>query len=164
MLVTKAQLSQAGSFQLPPKNTSEVIPSKAQNPEIKRGSKSPVIGLAWPRGCGSGRLQLALKQRGKEQNMFSKELGRAGHGLEKTIRMETQLSSSPPQCSCLPLSPLGPAPVCPAWQGTGGCCLVSDSHWLSDLIFLHLDPGFPGFITPFLSLPSIWGEWGKLVW
>lgn len=119
LLVTKAQLSQAGSFQLPPKNTSEVIPSKAQNPEIKRGSKSPVTGLARPKGCVSGRLQLALKQRGKEQNGFSKELGRAGHGHEKTIRMETKLSS-PPHCSLLPLSLQGPALVCPAGQGMGG--------------------------------------------
>lgn len=26
--------------------------------------------------------------------------------------------------------------------------MVSDSLWLSDLIFLHLGPGFPGFTTP----------------
>lgn len=46
LLVPGPELScQAGSLQLPPENTSEVIPSKAQNPEIKKGSNSAVTGL-----------------------------------------------------------------------------------------------------------------------
>lgn len=83
-LVTKAWPScQAGSFQLPPENTSEVIPLKAQNPEIKRGSNSPGTGLARPKGCGCGHGRLALKQSGGEQNRFPKSWGEVGMDVRK---------------------------------------------------------------------------------
>lgn len=90
--------------------------------------------------------------------------------------METHLSSSSPQSSCLPLPPQEPAPVSPAahqpsrattggvgaWAREGGRSLYSNSIWLSDLIFLSLCPGFPGFTTPTSVSSFHLGEIGKV--
>lgn len=180
--VTKAWLS-CQAIPGAPKNTSEVIPSKAQNPEIERASNSPVTGLARPKGCGYGHLQLPLKG-GKSRMCFPKSWGEMGMDMRNPLGWKhislPPLPSIPVclsrhrnlhQSVCCSLTSLEPSPPSTAATGVGAWAregaplfgfLDSNPHQLSDLIFLNLCPGFPGFTTP-ISVSSLHlGEIGKV--